>query len=431
MAENGRGLLQTVFPGTRASRFASPGLLESLTPEERAQLQRETARTVLQGAFSGRNLEAQQVLRSNAQGIAQKQQVNRLLRGLVESGQLDPTRARALSLQPSQDVLETLTTAFNLAPGTSRSDLIGEIANQQTTAEQNVTTAGVEPTSADGRSALAGTPGRNVLESFTVADIDNPENRRTVVRTPQGIFEQTVDAEGRPAFRPVDTTRVRRISTQEQGTRDELGTVDRRELEGAQLATISLTRTANDALKLLDQDPSANTLIAGASGIINSLQQEGRALANALDKDFTEDQLNPARFSDTFSELGINNARLQGIFTSLAFQAAAASGQTSKAVSDTDIKRFLRETGASSSDPETIRRVVTDLVNRTQRNFRDRFLIKEGREFEGAFPPLFGSEGGQSPRLPEGIPADSRPTGRFFEGKPVFITPDGREVIEE
>lgn len=433
------GTISNTFLGAQA--FGDPretfrnntpqGLLNQFSEEEQRRIGEQ-----LQGQFRQVFRDRDDIrdrFEESVTSQAQRRRVASTLPRLVEGGELTPQQAQIVQSLPTEEavgVISDLLSPANVGAGADRTVGSNVITSTPTTDQQNLAAANVDPTSEDGRATLTDAPGRGVLEAITVADKDNPNSRRTVLRTSQGIFEQTVNNNGEPVLTPVDTTQIREISTREQGSREELGTIDKRNLDSAQIATVGLTRTANDALKLLDESESVNTFTAGASGIVNSLKQEGRALANALDRDFEESQLNPARFDDTFEELGIDNTRLKGLFTSLAFQAAAANGQTGRSVSDTDVKRFLRQTGASSGDPDTIRAVLSDLINRTQRGFRDRFQIKTGREFEGDLPELFSSKSQQEQGLPEGVPEGSTRAGTF-EGKPVFTTPEGRRLVVE
>ena len=130
------GLLQTIFPGTRLSNFAPPGLLENLSDEERERLQSQTTQAIFQGAFNGNVQETQRNLRERFAGRLQRQQKAQQFGGLlteaVNSGRLDMTRARAINQLGPEEGLKILTEQFTLTPGDLRGDVLGQVAAQPT-----------------------------------------------------------------------------------------------------------------------------------------------------------------------------------------------------------------------------------------------------------------------------------------------------------
>lgn len=164
-----------------------------------------------------------------------------------------------------------------------------------------------------------------------------------------------------------------------------LGTTEARGLRDAEVSTKTFIATVGDAITLLGETPDVNTFVAGAASIVGNLKQEARAIGRALNLDFDADVLDPGSHSELFGPqgLGIENARMQSLITSLAFQAAAASGQTGRGVSDRDVRRFIREIGASAADPAAFAATLRDVADRTARNFRINFETRIGEEFGG------------------------------------------------
>lgn len=161
-----------------------------------------------------------------------------------------------------------------------------------------------------------------------------------------------------------------------------VGSTESRSLRDAEVATRNFVGTAGDALKLLQENPDINTFMGRAAGIVNDLQQEAGAFARGMGLEFDVSTLDPSKHKDTFDDLGIDNARMKSLITSLAFQAAAASGQTGRSVSDRDVQRFIREIGASSADPRAFSQVLNDLAGRTVRNFQTNLAVRTGREIQ-------------------------------------------------
>jgi len=205
---------------------------------------------------------------------------------------------------------------------------------------------------------------------------------------PQTNIASFFDQEGNQQFlRPGEYSITGQNIT---GTSEEvLGDTEARQLRDAEVATKQFLATTGDALSLLQDSPDINTFAGRFAGLVNDLQQEGKAVARALGKEFDENILDPTRYSDStesgvgFDELGIQNRRMQSIITSLAFQAAAASGQTGRSVSDRDVRRFIGEIGASAADPRAFAVVLRDVAERTARNFRLNYESRLGRSFEG------------------------------------------------
>lgn len=154
-------------------------------------------------------------------------------------------------------------------------------------------------------------------------------------------------------------------------------------LKDQESATRNFVATARDALQLLEESPDINTFTGRAASFINDVQQEARALARNTGLEFDEQQLDPSKYERSFDQLGIQNARMRGLITSLAFRAAAATGQEGRSVSDRDVRRFIEEVGAQSSDPRAFAANLIDVSRRTVEDFKRTYRTNVGEDFQG------------------------------------------------
>jgi len=182
-----------------------------------------------------------------------------------------------------------------------------------------------------------------------------------------------------------------------------------------EVAARSFVATTGDALALLNEEPNINTFAARSASVVNNLQQEAKAIANTLGMEFDEEMLDPSNYSSTFDSLGIQNQRMRSLVTSLAFQAAAASGQTGRGVSNADINRFISEVGASASDPRAFAQTLMDVANRTERRFKIDYETRTGKPFEGdlGVSSLTGFTGGPK-EVTTQAEYDALPSGAEF-----------------
>lgn len=183
----------------------------------------------------------------------------------------------------------------------------------------------------------------------------------------------------------------------EPGSFGPAGKTEVRQLRDKMAAAESFVNTAHDAINLLEENPDINTLTAGASSLVNDLQQEVKAFARNSGLEIEPSVLNENTYNDSFDRLGIDNRRMKSLITSLAFKAAAASGQTGRGVSDRDVRRFIEEVGATSSDPRAFAATLTDLAERTIRdvriNARTRGMDVEDMDFGlSSLPRLSGGD---------------------------------------
>lgn len=177
-----------------------------------------------------------------------------------------------------------------------------------------------------------------------------------------------------------------------------LGQTEARNLNDAQVATESFIATAGDALRLLQEEPGVNTITGRAVALLGDLRAEAKTFATIFGMQFDESQLNPDTYNEQFGRLGINNARMRSLITSMAFQAASAAGSRGQSVSNRDIERFIDQVGGSAANPEAFAAVLRDEAERTARNFRINFRVRTLKEFEGELG-LSGLPGVATPQV--------------------------------
>ena len=203
----------------------------------------------------------------------------------------------------------------------------------------------------------------------------------TAFVTPDGTFS---DMRGNP-LELDDSDRVVEGSTLSGSEKDlGLSKTEIKELRGFEIATMDFLDTTEEALTLLEETPDINTFTARAAATVNNLQQEALAVGRALGVDIDEALIMPEQYEGTFDDLGIENQRMRSMITSLAFQAAAASGQTGREVSDKDVTRFIQEIGASAADPRAFSKTLKDVANRSIKKVQNQYRVKLNEEYEGS-----------------------------------------------
>ena len=174
------------------------------------------------------------------------------------------------------------------------------------------------------------------------------------------------------------------------GSGEDIGitNVEATRMRDAEVATRAFVETATDAMNLLIEQPDINTFVGSAAALVNNLETEAKAIANSLGVSFDNNLINPSSYSSQFDRLGIQQPRMRSMITSLAFQAAAAQGQSGRDISNADIARFINEIGANSSDPRAFAQTLNDVTNRTTRRFGIEYETRMRKPYEGSFNPL-------------------------------------------
>ncbi len=208
------------------------------------------------------------------------------------------------------------------------------------------------------------------------------------------------------------------------------------QLDEVQINTKNYIDAAYDAYEMIENEPDANTAVAGLSRIANDLQTEAMAFARQLGFRIEAGATDASTFERNFKtedggtykgfgELGITNARMKSLIVNLAFQKALASQQSGRDVSNADVARFIEEIGANHAKPQAFKAVLKDTAIRMDRNFRNRYDVIAAREGVQREPVDFGldrfgvgTKGGGSAGIPEGV------TPEDWE----FLTPEERKL---
>ena len=166
----------------------------------------------------------------------------------------------------------------------------------------------------------------------------------------------------------------------------------------SQVDTAQFVSGVNNVIKALRENPDANTAAAAAAGTINNLIQEVEAVTNLG---------NTGERNKLMEKLGLGQAsvQMQSMLIGLAYQAAKAEGQKGRDVSNADIERFMRQLGATSSDPVTLEAVLTRLSKEAQDRFASQYSFIRNEPWKGSFEPVpVQSSEEVAPPVPEGTP---------------------------
>jgi hypothetical protein len=225
--------------------------------------------------------------------------------------------------------------------------------------------------------------------------VDSQGELTTIMEDGQGNF---FDLDNNPIRIPQDFKVLESATL--SGAREDLGlgASARESLEGSEIAVRQFLATGEDALKMLKDSPDVNTFVAKAAGIAIGLEQEAKALGRSLglESEKVTELTSSDEYDATFRELGINENRTKGLITSLAFQAAAASGQTGRDISNRDIERFIVEIGGNASNPEAFRASLVDVMERSVRNFKTKYSVLTREEYVGTLEfnaPVINDDG--------------------------------------
>ena len=166
----------------------------------------------------------------------------------------------------------------------------------------------------------------------------------------------------------------------------------------AQVDTAQFVSGVNNVIKALRENPDANTAAAAAAGTINNLIQEVEAVTNLGNKGERK------KLMDKLG-LGQQSVQMQSMLIGLAYQAAKAEGQKGRDVSNADIERFMRQLGATSSDPVTLEAVLTRLSKEAQDRFASQYSFIRNEPWQGSFEPVSPQSSKETPPVvPAGTP---------------------------
>ena len=171
------------------------------------------------------------------------------------------------------------------------------------------------------------------------------------------------------------------------GAQDDLGLKDtvQESLDNSEVAVRQFLSTGEDALKLLKSSPDVNTFVSKMAGVAIGLEQEAKALGRSfgIESEKVNELTSSGTYDGAFRELAIDGSRIQGLITSLAFQAAVAAGEGGSKLSNKDVERFIVEIGGNASNPEAFRASLVDVMERSVRNFKTKYSVLAKEEYTG------------------------------------------------
>lgn len=188
------------------------------------------------------------------------------------------------------------------------------------------------------------------------------------------------DMQGNPYTPPPGST-VTRLGTPQGAVGDVIPqTLDSkmRESEGA---VRSFNDTASRVIEMVKANPDINTFAAQLGAMGAGALQEAGAIARFLG--VPRETFDPGQYQTVFKQAGIENAAIQSLITSLAFQAAAAGGQSGRDVSNRDVERYISQIGGSYSDPAAFLRALQETITGVNREFSNRYESIYKEPFSG------------------------------------------------
>lgn len=208
-----------------------------------------------------------------------------------------------------------------------------------------------------------------------------------VQRDPRG--NSFTDMQGQP-WRPGPKDRITNLGSPQGAISDVLPRNTEADMRAKEGAVMSFNSVANRIVDLVKKNPDINTMVATGSGIIAGLAQEAAALGTALG--VPKEVFDPASYQAAFRDLGIEDAAMQSLITSLAYQAAQASGQEGRSASNADVQRFIRQIGANRSDPQAFLRAIEETTKTVNDQYKFNYESMFQKPFEGDLGmPKFGA----------------------------------------
>jgi hypothetical protein len=201
-----------------------------------------------------------------------------------------------------------------------------------------------------------------------------------------------LDMRGEPFSLPAGST-VTRVGAPTGAMADVIPATKEMQIRETEGAIRSFNDTAGRVIDLVRSNPDINTATARLGALGSGALQEAGAMARFLG--VPRETFDPSRYSPVFKQMGIENAAIQSLITSLAFQAAASSGQSGRDISNRDVERFISQIGGSYSDPAAFMRSLQETVNGVNRDFANRYESVYRKPFEGDLGiPEFSEQSG-------------------------------------
>lgn len=185
-------------------------------------------------------------------------------------------------------------------------------------------------------------------------------------------------------------------------------------LQEREIAFEQVKQTANALKTLIKENPASLGSSGALSRTATSMAAQAENLARLAGVEVNA-SLDPADYEMAFEQVreslpsrvaqtAIDSAIVRSNITSLAYAAAAASGQEGRDVSNRDVERFILEIGGATGSPETFIGVLDDFVARQERNLKIRQRALQRRSERSATEPSVVIDyDAQGNRIGEGI----------------------------
>jgi hypothetical protein len=218
-------------------------------------------------------------------------------------------------------------------------------------------------------------------ETMTVLDKDN-NFVSSVIQLDDGSL---ITQNDRKPYMLEDGQRVVSSSVNASNVND-LGRSATSKVTEQQAAVETFNDSSIRLLEILSENPNANTFAAAAARFGTNVAQEVAALRDQLSGkqwDIEDGVLDPSNYEESFSGLAQSSAQTKSLFVGLAFQAAAASNQEGRSVSNRDIERFLGQIGANNADPGLVAASIKETARQVNGGFLNNYKAANGQDFDG------------------------------------------------
>jgi hypothetical protein len=199
-------------------------------------------------------------------------------------------------------------------------------------------------------------------------------------------------------------------------------------IKEAELGARKLSGAIRRLRKLISGKPEFLGALGKGTRVVNSLAQQLHGLQNLMTgANLTVDNslLNPDRYTfEGFDKNAVKSAQAKSAILNLAYVYAMTElGQEGRALSDNDMQRALEIIGGRTGSPEQLEGVLNDILERSQRSFRNVYKVYRGIEppasmMQEIFPGVQtqASPGGGRTVVRRGKTGDGRNVVQYSDG---------------
>lgn len=198
-------------------------------------------------------------------------------------------------------------------------------------------------------------------------------------------------------------------------------------LRESEIATRNAIDTANDIIMRIEENPEAFSAVGKFATFATGLSNELKVAAEQLGVDIPDEVARAENYADTFEELGIKSAREQGLLVDLSLAYASAIGLgKGRELSENDVTRAMKRIGADAlGTPEMRKTVISDIQRVLARNYKNRYKVIAGKDFEGEFDIY---EGGKKEQKKEMKFTEGQ---RVTQGGVTYVYTNGEMIPEQ